>query len=190
MRVEKTLFPGLLIIHPSIFGDHRGWFMESYNQSRFEEIGIKIDFIQDNQSYSSKQGTLRGLHFQSEPMAQTKLVRCTRGSLSDVVVDLRKGSPTFLKSFMIELSEANKLQLLVPKGFAHGFVTLSEDTEIMYKVDNYYSKAHDGGIRFDDVTFGIDWSAVLEEKPILSDKDANLPSYDSSYEYFTFSEIE
>lgn len=190
MKIEETLFPGLLIIHPSVFGDHRGWFMESYSKASFKEAGIDIDFVQDNQSYSAKKGTLRGLHFQSEPMAQTKLVRCTRGSLCDVVVDLRKGSPSFLRSFMIELSESNKLQLLVPKGFAHGFVTLSEHTEIMYKVDNYYSKQHDGGICFSDTTFAIKWGDFLTEDPILSEKDANLPNYDPNFTYFTYMGIE
>ena len=146
MRLEKTKIEGLVIIHPDVFGDNRGWFTESYNQQKYFALGIDVTFIQDNHSFSKEIGTLRGLHFQTGESAQSKLVRCVRGRLMDVCVDLRKDSPTFLQHELIELSEENKLQLFVPQGFAHGFVTLSEDVEIMYKVDAFYSKEHDSGI--------------------------------------------
>lgn len=177
MKKIETGINDLFIIEPNVFGDNRGWFTESYNKESFKKIGINIDFIQDNHSYSKEKGVLRGLHLQTSPKAQTKLVRCTSGRILDVAVDLRKKSPTYLKSFSIELSADNKRQLLVPKGFAHGFVTLEENTEVQYKVDEYYSKEHDRSIKFDDPLFNIDW--ILNEF-ILSDKDKNAVSYENS----------
>ncbi len=174
MKIEKTTFPGLLIIHPDVYGDGRGWFTESYNQKKYQDLGINVTFIQDNHSYSAQKGTLRGLHFQTGDYAQSKLVRCVSGRLWDVVVDLRKNSPTYKKYLTIELSTENHLQLFVPKGFAHGFVTLSDHVEIEYKVDAFYSKEHDGGIRYDDPEINIDYSNVLEGTPVLSDKDLTL----------------
>jgi dTDP-4-dehydrorhamnose 3,5-epimerase len=171
--VENTCIDGLRVITPTAFGDNRGWFMESYSQAKFSENGIDVIFVQDNHSKSAQRGTLRGLHYQNEPMAQTKLVRCSRGSLLDVAVDLRPGSPTYLKWFSIELTEENKKQLFIPKGFAHGFLTLEDNTEIQYKTDNFYSKEHDRSIRFDDPQIGVDWGGKVE--PILSDKDLNAP---------------
>lgn len=172
MNIIKTELEGVLILEPKVFGDNRGWFMESFSDKVFKEQGLNINFVQDNHSYSAIKGTLRGLHFQNNPMAQTKLVRCTRGKILDVVVDIRKGSPTYKKWIAVELSQENKRQLLIPKGFAHGFVTLTDDVEVQYKVDEYYSKEHDRSIRFDDPEIGIDWGI---ENPILSDKDKNAP---------------
>lgn len=188
MKITKTDFPGLLIIQPDVFGDNRGWFMESYNKEKLLAEGIEFDFIQDNQSFSEQKGTLRGLHFQTGDMSQTKLVRCTRGALWDVCVDLRLGSPTYLKSFGIELNDQNKMQFLIPKGFAHGFLTLSDNVEISYKVDNPYSKAHDSGLRYDDDTLNISWPKLDDVcQLILSEKDLKLPSFEDR-EYFTFEE--
>ena len=181
MIVTKTEIDGLVIIDPDCFGDHRGWFMETYNAAKMKENGLDVAFVQDNHSKSLVKGTLRGLHFQNNPMAQTKLVRCTKGVILDVAVDLRKNSPTYKKWFSIELSEENKKQLFIPQGFAHGFLTLSDDVEVQYKVDNLYSKEHDRGIIYNDPEIGIDWgdiAPVLSEKdtisPMLKDSDANF----------------
>lgn len=179
MKIIKTEFPGLYIIQPVVYGDNRGWFMETYSKVEFTKEGIRLDFVQDNQSFSASKGTLRGLHFQIGEMAQTKLVRCTRGKLWDVCVDLRHGSPTYLKYYGIELSEENKTQFLIPKGFAHGFITLSDNVEISYKVDNPYSKEHDSGIRYDDKVLRIDWPQLDYSRDlIMSEKDLNLTNLD------------
>lgn len=170
MNLVKTEIEEVLIIEPKVFGDHRGWFIETYSKEKFKELGIDIEFVQDNHSLSAQCGTLRGLHFQLDPKSQTKLVRCTKGEILDVAVDLRIGSPTFKKWVAVELSEENKKQLLVPKGFAHGFLTLTDDVEVQYKVDEYYSKENDRSIRFDDPEIGINWGI---DNPILSDKDIN-----------------
>ncbi len=172
MNLIKTDIEGLVVIEPQVFGDHRGWFMETYSEEKFKELGIDTVFVQDNQSYSAQKGTLRGLHFQNNPKSQTKLIRCTRGTIVDVVVDLRKNSPTYKKWFSIELSAENKKQLYIPKGFAHGFVTLTDDVEVQYKVDEFYSKEHDRSIRFDDESIGVEWGI---ENPILSQKDLSAP---------------
>ncbi len=169
----ETALEGVYIIEPRVFNDERGFFLESYNKKEFEELGIYIDFIQDNHSLSIKAGTLRGLHFQLEPKAQTKLVRCIRGAIYDVVVDLRKGSPTFGKWVSVILTEDNKRQLLVPKGFAHGFLTLVPNTEVVYKVDEYYSPQHDRSLRWNDPDLNIDWPI---SDPFLSPKDKNAPT--------------
>lgn len=181
MIVTKTEIDGLVVIDPDCFGDHRGWFMETYNEAKMKENGLDVVFVQDNHSKSLVKGTLRGLHFQNNPMAQTKLVRCTKGVILDVAVDLRKNSPTYKKWFSIELTEENKKQLFIPQGFAHGFLTLSDDVEVQYKVDNLYSKEHDRGIRYNDPEIGVDWgdiAPVLSEKdttsPMLKDSDANF----------------
>lgn len=172
MNITKTEIVGLIIIEPKIFGDHRGWFTETYSKEKFKEFGVEIDFIQDNHSFSAQKGTLRGLHFQLNPMAQTKLVRCTKGKILDIAVDLREGSPTYKKWFKLELTEDNKKQLLIPKGFAHGFLTLTDDVEVQYKVDEDYSPEYDRSIRFDDPEIGVVWGVY---NPILSDKDLNAP---------------
>lgn len=168
-KIELSL-KGAYIIEPDVYKDNRGWFVESYNFSKFCEIDLNINFVQDNHSMSLDRNVLRGLHFQNNPKSQTKLVRCTRGRIMDVIVDLRVGSPTFLMHEKIELSEDNFRLLFVPKGFAHGFLTLTENVEVMYKVDEFYSKEHDRSIRFDDPDLDINWGC---ESPIMSDKDKN-----------------
>jgi dTDP-4-dehydrorhamnose reductase/dTDP-4-dehydrorhamnose 3,5-epimerase len=173
VTIEKTFIDGLLIIRPAVFGDNRGWFYESYSETKLRENGINITFVQDNHSMSEQKGTLRGLHFQTPPMAQSKLVRCSHGALLDVAVDLRPNSPTYKKWFSIELSEENKTQLLIPQGFAHGFLTLTDNTELQYKCDNFYSKEHDCSVRYDDPEIGIDWN--FDGEPILSEKDLKAP---------------
>ncbi|MEJ9151435.1 dTDP-4-dehydrorhamnose 3,5-epimerase [Bacillus smithii] len=172
MKTMETSLPGVLLIEPKVFGDHRGFFMESYNKKLFSEYGLDFDFIQDNHSLSQQAGTIRGLHYQLNPKAQTKLVRVTRGAIYDVIVDIRKGSPTYGKWQGFILSADNKRQLLVPKGFAHGFCTLVENTEVQYKVDEYYSPEHDRGILWNDPSLGIDWPTT---DPILSEKDTKHP---------------
>ena len=173
MNLEKTFIKDLVIISPSVFEDTRGYFFEGYNKSKFSDLGIDIDFVQDNQSFS-KRGTLRGLHYQNPPFAQTKLVRVLQGEIIDVAVDLRKDSPTYGKSFSVLLSAENKKQLLVPQGFAHGFSVISETASVMYKCDQFYDKASEGGIKFDDPSLNIDWGMDLREV-IVSEKDQILP---------------
>ena len=172
--MQKTLteIEGLFVIEPQVFGDYRGWFTETYSKEKLEKLGLYADFVQDNHSLSGKKGTIRGLHFQTNPMAQTKLIRCSRGGVRDVVVDLRKGSSTYKKWFSIELTAENFKQLWIPRGFAHGFLTLMDDCEIQYKVDNYYSSECDRSIRFDDPEIGVDWEIT---DPVLSEKDLKAP---------------
>jgi len=172
MKVEKTKLEGVCIIEPDVFGDDRGWFTESYNKSQLEEFGINVDFVQDNHSFSSQKGTLRGLHFQNNPNAQSKLIRCTKGKVLDIAVDLRKESSTYKQWVSVELSEGNKKQFFIPKGFAHGFLTLTDNVEFQYKVDQYYNKESDRSIRYDDPEIGVDWQS---DNLILSDKDKNAP---------------
>lgn len=175
MQIDTTPLTGVLILTPDRFGDARGFFSESWNRQRLAGHGIEIDFVQDNHSLSARKGTVRGLHFQTPPHAQDKLVRCGRGALFDVAVDIRAGSPTFGQWFGTELSAENGRQLLVPVGFAHGFVTLSDDTEIVYKCSDYYAPECDRAIAHDDPQIGIDWG-VSRAKRILSDKDAAAPT--------------
>ncbi|PRO65839.1 dTDP-4-dehydrorhamnose 3,5-epimerase [Alkalicoccus urumqiensis] len=172
MKVIETDINDICIIEPAVFGDQRGWFMESYSYEKLKKEGTDFNFIQDNHSFSAQKGVLRGLHFQQNPKAQTKLIRCTRGKILDVAVDIREGSPTYLKWIAVVLSEENKKQLLVPKGFAHGFVTLTENVEVQYKVDNGYSPEHDCSIRYDDPQLDIDWGII---NPLLSEKDSQAP---------------
>ena len=173
MKIEETFVKDLLIVEPTVFGDERGYFFESYSKTKFEDLGINIDFVQDNQSFSKK-GTLRGLHYQNPPFAQTKLVRVLEGEIIDVAVDLRKYSPTYGKAFSVLLSAENKKQLLVPQGFAHGFSVISETASVMYKCDQFYNKASEGGIKFDDPSLNIDWGMDLKDA-IVSEKDQILP---------------
>lgn len=184
MKVIETKLTGVVLIEPSVFGDHRGWFSETYNKKSFEEIGLKYDFIQDNQSFSARKGTLRGLHYQLYPKGQTKLVRCTRGSIFDVAVDIRKNSPTYGQWIGYELSAENKKQLLVPKGFAHGFMTLVEDTEVQYKVDTLYAPEYDRSIAYNDIEIDIKWP--LDITPVLSEKDLNAPAFSEADNNFDF----
>lgn len=181
-KIETTL-EGVYILEPTVFEDHRGFFMESYNKRDFEEIGLFFDFVQDNHSLSIQAGVLRGLHFQLNPKAQTKVVRCLKGAIYDVVVDIRKGSPTFGKWIGVILTEYNKRQIVVPKGFAHGVLTLVPNTEILYKVDEYYSPEHDRAIRWNDPDLNIDWPV---KEPILSDKDKNAPFLKDIFEEINF----
>ena len=169
MQIQKTDFSGLFIIKPTIFEDSRGYFFEGYNKNVLKEYGINYDFVQDNQSKSSY-GVIRGLHYQVEPYAQTKLIRVISGKILDVVVDIRKNSPTFKKTFSIELSEQNKNQLLIPKGFAHGFSVLSKTAIVFYKCDQFYNKQSERGILFNDPQLNIDWK-IKPEDQIISDKD-------------------
>ena len=169
MEFIKTKIDGVVIVEPKVFGDHRGFFMESYSKREFEKAGLFYDFVQDNHSSSTVKGTLRGIHFQKGDKAQAKLVRCARGAVLDVAVDLRPGSPTYKQWVAVELSAENKRQLLIPRGFGHGFVTLTDEVEFLYKADNYYAPEADGGIRWNDPELGVDWGVTA---PILSDKDS------------------
>src|SRR3954452_3554398 len=174
MRVEATPLKDCYIIHDTFFEDSRGYFFESFNEKRFVDLtGINIHFVQDNQSSSTK-GVLRGLHFQRNEFAQAKLVRVLHGSVLDVALDIRKDSPTFAKYFAIELSGTSRTQLFIPRGFAHGFVVLSDTATFFYKCDNYYNKQSEGGIIYNDPSLNIDWR-LSEDELILSDKDKNNP---------------
>ena len=170
---EATPIADLVVVRPRRFGDARGFFSEVWNRAAFAAEGLDFDWCQDNHSMSAAPGTLRGLHYQAPPFAQAKLVRCARGRVWDVGVDVRPASPTYGRWFGIELSEENWTQLLVPRGFLHGFVTLTEGAEVLYKVDNPYSRAHDGAVAWDDPELAIDWP--LEGAPVLSEKDAAAP---------------
>lgn len=171
MEIIETSLKDAFLIKPQVFQDERGFFLESYSKKFLEEKGLKADFVQDNHSYSAKKGTLRGLHFQLPPSEQAKLIRVIRGSIYDVVIDLRKNSPTYLKSENFGLSASNFHMLFVPRGFAHGFMALEDNTEIIYKVDNYYSQEHDSGIVWNDPDLDISWPM---KNPIHSEKDAKL----------------
>jgi dTDP-4-dehydrorhamnose 3,5-epimerase len=175
MPFTATEFPGLMVYEPKVFGDDRGYFFESYNEQLFQAEGVNYRFVQDNQALSSS-GVVRGLHFQLAPHAQTKLIRALEGSILDVVLDLRKGSPSYGKVYSIILSAENKLQLLVPKGFAHGYSVLSETAEVLYKCDTFYNKAAEGGVLFNDPALAIDWKIPID-KMILSDKDKLYPAF-------------
>ena len=172
MEITKTKLEGVVIIEPAVFGDKRGFFMESWSKRAFAEAGLDYDFVQDNHSASTVKGTLRGIHFQRGDNAQAKLVRCTKGAVLDVAVDLRPASLTYKQWVSVELSEDNKRQLLIPRGFGHGFLTLTDEVEFMYKADNFYAPEADGGIRWNDPELAVDWGI---EEPILSDKDSKSP---------------
>ncbi len=184
MPFIKTDFPGLLIYEPTVHNDDRGYFFESYNKNTFSKDGVEIIFIQDNQAKSTY-GVIRALHYQQNPYAQTKLIRALSGSILDAVVDLRKGSPTFGKSFSIELSAENKKQLLVPQGFAHGYAVLSETAEVFYKVDQFYNKESEGGLRYNDPVLEIDWR-VPADKQIVAERDINHPTLSNCINNFIF----
>ena len=174
MELRETKIDGVVLLKPQKFGDHRGFFSETYNKSVLLEHGIDIDFVQDNHSLSANRSTLRGLHFQAPPFGQDKLVRVLRGAILDVAVDLRSGSPTYGEHVIEEVSAEEWNQILVPCGFAHGFITTEENTEVTYKVSNYYSASHDFGIKWDDPDLGIDWG-VSEQHLTISDKDKAQP---------------
>ncbi|MGB1388772.1 MAG: dTDP-4-dehydrorhamnose 3,5-epimerase [Paracoccaceae bacterium] len=184
MQIDPLGLPGLCVLTPARFGDARGYFSESWNRARIVEAGFDVDFVQDNHSLSAAANTVRGLHFQAPPHAQAKLVRCGRGVLFDVAVDIRKGSPTYGQWAGVELSAENGKQLLIPGGFAHGFATRAPDTEIIYKCSDYYAPECEGAIRFDDADIGIDWG--LTGEAILSGKDSeagSLAEFDSPFEW-------
>lgn len=177
MQIDSLAIPDVKLITPKKFGDHRGFFSETYSRRAFEQAGLNLTFVQDNHSLSAQVGTVRGLHFQKPPVAQTKLVRVTRGAILDVAVDIRKSSPTFGQHVSAVLSAENWQQLLVPIGFAHGFITLEPDTEVLYKVDAFYSPESDAGILWNDPALGIDWQVPPGVTPVLSDKDQALPRF-------------
>lgn len=174
MKIEQTALSGVLILTPQRFQDARGFFCETWNDQRLRDAGIALNFVQDNQSLSATVGTVRGLHYQSPPHAQDKLVRCGRGAILDIAVDIRVGSPTYGQWTGAELSAENGKQLLVPKGFLHGFITQAPDTEVLYKCTDFYAPDCDGAIRFDDPELGIDWG-IDPRSAVLSDKDAAAP---------------
>ena len=177
MKVVSTDIEDLFIIEPQVFGDNRGWFMESWSQKKMEEAGLFYKFVQDNHSFSAIKGTLRGLHFQKGSSSQAKLVRCVRGAVLDVAVDLRKNSKTYKKWVGCILSEENKKQFLIPRGFAHGFLTLTDNVEFVYKADNYYDPQADRNIIWNDEEINVDWGI---ENPILSEKDKKAPKLSES----------
>lgn len=184
MAVIQTEFPGLYIIEPTIFEDSRGYFFESYNEKTLANEGIHTKFVQDNQAKSTY-GVVRGMHYQLNPCAQTKLIRALSGTILDVVLDLRKGSPTYGKHYSIELSAENKKQFYIPQGFAHGYSVLTETAEVLYKCDAFYSKETEAGIQFYDPALNIDWK-VPADKQIISDKDKQHPTFENCKNNFIF----
>ena len=191
MKKLGTAIKGVYVIESDCYGDNRGWFMETYNKAKFAEMGIETVFVQDNMSYSAQKGTLRGLHYQRTPYSQAKLVRCTKGKVIDVAVDIRKGSPTYGKWVSCELSEENKRMFYLPKGMAHGFLTISDDVEFQYKVDELYNKESEGSIRYDDPTINVDWGSLLNGiEPVLSEKDKIAPDLKNCNANFVYEEKE
>jgi dTDP-4-dehydrorhamnose 3,5-epimerase len=184
MSFSETGIPGLLVFEPKVFGDSRGYFFESYNEKNFTQRGIRENFVQDNES-SSAYGVIRGLHYQASPYEQAKLMRVIEGRILDVVVDIRKGSPSYGKSYSIELTGENKKQLFIPVGFAHGFSVLSEKAVVLYKCSNFYNKESEGGIRYDDPQLSIDWK-IPAAQAIVSDKDKILPLFADNKSNFVF----
>jgi dTDP-4-dehydrorhamnose 3,5-epimerase len=183
MNLIKTGIEGLFILEPKVFGDNRGWFYESYSKRTLEELGITTEFVQDNRSYSSQKGTLRGLHCQINPDAQAKLLTCTRGKIFDVAVDIREGSPTYLKWVGVELSDENKNQFFIPRGFLHGFATLTDDVEVLYKTNSFYSPQNDRSVCYSDPDIGVEWPV---DNPVVSQKDAAAPLLKNSDIHFKY----
>jgi len=180
INIIETSIEGVVIVEPTVFGDHRGWFYEAYSERDYRAAGIGYDFVQDNRSFSAAKGTLRGIHFQSGGSSQAKLVWAGKGEVLDVAVDLRVGSPTYLQWEAVVLTAENKRQFMIPRGFGHAFLTLSDDVEFCYKADNFYDAAADGAVRYDDPAIGVDWGAYFTGYDggaglILSDKDKNAP---------------
>ncbi len=184
MAFKETSLPGVIIFEPAVYPDERGFFFESYNKRLFLSNNISNEFVQDNQSYSVY-GVIRGLHYQKEPHAQSKLVRVLHGEIMDVVLDLRAGSPGFGKTYEVRLSAENKKQIFVPKGFAHGFSVLSETAVISYKCDQFYNKQSEAGIRFNDTILNINWQ-IPPDKTLISEKDTQLPAFDLSISDFIY----
>lgn len=189
MKAIETKIPGVLIIETDVFGDHRGYFTETYSKPKYQAMGIDTEFVQDNMSFSTEPGTIRGLHWQNPPYAQAKLVSCSKGRVIDVAVDIRKGSPTYGQWVAVELSADNHRQFFIPRGFAHGFLTLSKEVEFRYKVDNVYNKESEGGMCYNDPTINVDWGSLLEGlDPILSEKDETAPELELADNQFVYSE--
>lgn len=189
MKAIETKIPGVLIIETDVFGDHRGYFTETYNKPKYKALGITTEFVQDNMSFSAQKGTLRGLHWQNPPYAQAKLVSCTKGTVIDVAVDIRKGSPTFGQWVSVELSAENHRQFFIPRGFAHGFLTLTDDVEFRYKCDNVYNKLAEGGMRYDAPEVAVEWGILLNGiEPVLSEKDKIGPTLSESDNQFVYNE--
>jgi dTDP-4-dehydrorhamnose 3,5-epimerase len=187
LEIVRTAIPAVIRLEPRRFQDARGFFTETWNRARMAAAGLNVDFVQDNHSYSAEAGTVRGLHYQSPPMAQAKLVRVARGAIRDVAVDVRRGSPTYGRWVAEELSAANGYQLFVPEGFLHGFVTLTPDTDVIYKVNAPYAPECDGAVRFDDPDLAVDWG-IGPGKAVLSDKDAAAPVFRDFETPFTYEE--
>ena len=177
MKEIETKIPGVLIIETDVFGDHRGYFTETYNKPKYETMGITTEFVQDNMSFSAQKGTLRGLHWQNPPYAQAKLVSCTKGTVIDVAVDIRKGSPTFGQWVSVELSANNHRQFFIPRGFAHGFLVLSEYAEFCYKCSDFYHPGDEGGLIYNDPDIGVDWPITEDMELLLSEKDTKQQSF-------------
>jgi dTDP-4-dehydrorhamnose 3,5-epimerase len=185
-QIIRTTIPEVWVIQPRVFPDNRGSFSETYNAKTFAEVGLKLTFVQDNQSISARKGTVRGLHFQIPPMAQAKLVRVLKGSVLDVAVDLRRGSPTYGHHVSRILSAANQEQLFIPIGFAHGFCTREDDTVVLYKVSNFYSPVHERGVRWNDVVLAVDWD-ISEAEALISMRDQTYPSLNQLSSFFEYS---
>ena len=189
MKKIETEIKGVYILEPDVYGDNRGWFMETYNEETFRKLGIDVKFVQDNMSFSANKGTLRGLHYQKEPYCQSKLVRCTRGEVIDITVDIRKGSPTYGKWISQKLSAENKIMFFMPHGIAHGFLTISDNVEFQYKCDNLYNKEAEGAICYNDPTINVDWGSLLDGiEPILSQKDKVAPRLENCNANFIYKE--
>lgn len=189
MKKIETKIEGVYIIESDFYGDNRGWFMETYNEEKFKQLGIDTVFVQDNMSFSAQKGTLRGLHYQKTPHCQAKLVRCTKGTVIDVAVDIRKGSPTYGQWVSCELSAENKRMFYIPRGMAHGFLTITDDVEFQYKCDNLYCKEAEGGIKYDDPTINVDWGSLLNGiEPLLSEKDKIAPRLQECNANFVYGE--
>ena len=189
MKAIETSIPGVFIIETDVFGDHRGYFTETYNKLKYVDLGITTEFVQDNMSFSAHKGTLRGLHWQNPPHAQAKLVYCTKGKVIDVAVDIRKGSPTFGKWVSVELSAENHRQFYIPRGFAHGFLTLTDNVEFRYKCDNIYMKSSEGRMRYDATEVDVDWGILLNGiDPVLSEQDKEGPNLSNSDNKFVYGE--
>ena len=183
MKLVNVFFDSVVLLEPKVFGDHRGYFMETYNQKTFADLGINNVFVQDNQSFTLNKNTIRGVHFQRGALAQAKLLRVTRGAIKDLAVDLRRGSPTYLRWAFAELNDENRRMLFIPRGFGHAFITLTDNVEVCYKVDNFYSPEHDRSVRYDDPQIGVQWQTA---SPILSEKDAQAPLLAESDCDFTY----
>jgi dTDP-4-dehydrorhamnose 3,5-epimerase len=186
MNIITTELKDVYLLEPKVFGDHRGWFMESWSQRVMEENGLFYNFVQDNHSFSTMKGTIRGLHCQNGDAAQAKLLRCTKGTLLDIAVDVRVGSPTYKQWIAIELSAENFRQVLIPRGFLHGYLTLTDEVEILYKTDNYYNKEADRSVIWNDPELDVHWNI---DNPIVSEKDANAPLFNESDICFVYNAI-